>query len=132
MAHRFVLANTEVLHEKIQELSNRVRQLEDALADAHSLLSPERHPLLTDELLLIKRPLERERNDHQLAADEENLAREINEEVDALGSLSVFLHVIEAFAMLKAIRSISNGGRASFFGTTANSWVRLTRFPMLK
>lgn len=62
-SHRFVLANTEVLHDKIGQLSNRVRQLEDALAESHNLNSPHGHPLLTEDLLQIKRPLERERLD---------------------------------------------------------------------
>lgn len=61
VAHRFVLANTEVLHEKINVLASRVRQLEDALQDAHAGSgAAEPHPLLTEELLLLKRPLERE------------------------------------------------------------------------
>lgn len=56
---RFVLANTEELHEKIETLADRVRKLEDALADTHTSLSDEPHPLLKEELLTIKRPLER-------------------------------------------------------------------------
>ncbi|KAG5220977.1 zinc cluster transcription factor [Salix suchowensis] len=57
---RFVLANTEALHDKIGQLAQRVRELEDALQEAHSRYSSERHQLLSDELLQIKRPLERE------------------------------------------------------------------------
>lgn len=57
---RFVLANTEVLHEKISVLATRVRELEDALAEAHAARSSDQHPLLTPELLQLKRPLERE------------------------------------------------------------------------
>jgi hypothetical protein len=48
---RFILANTEQLHDKIVELSERVRQLEDALGD---LASDASHPLLAPELLKIK------------------------------------------------------------------------------
>ncbi|KAG5721791.1 hypothetical protein E4T56_gene1670, partial [Termitomyces sp. T112] len=59
--NRFVLASTQELHEKIYELANRVRQLEDGLRIAHFQLSPtEVHPLLTEELLRIKAPLQRE------------------------------------------------------------------------
>ena len=57
---RFVLANTVSLHEKIEQLSHRVRSLEDALSVAHKAISNERHPLLSDELLRIKNPLERD------------------------------------------------------------------------
>ncbi|KAF7370821.1 putative transcriptional regulatory protein C1F7.11c [Mycena sanguinolenta] len=103
--NRFVLADTEVLHEKIGELSNRVRQLEDGLAQSHSLHSLQSHPLLTPELLKIKRPLERERLD---VPKEQKPDTNTNEGVDAMGSLS-----------------ISEGGRSTFFGQAANSWYLL-------
>ncbi|KAI0065627.1 hypothetical protein BV25DRAFT_1714330 [Artomyces pyxidatus] len=102
--NRFILANTEVLHDKIGSLSSRVRQLEDALAEANSYHSNERHPLLTDELLQIKRPLEREARNEMPALPEAEAA----ETIDAVGSLS-----------------ISDTGRTSFFGQTANSWYLL-------
>ena len=47
---RFILANTEQLHEKIKSMSFRIRELEDAL---HELQSG--HPLLREDLLLIKK-----------------------------------------------------------------------------
>ncbi|KAF8998585.1 fungal-specific transcription factor domain-containing protein [Cyathus striatus] len=99
---RFVLANTEALHDKINILSNRVRHLEDALAQAHSHYSSQAHPLLSEELLQIKRPLERERLDVPPTKEE---PVESGDTIDALGSLS-----------------ISQDGRSTFFGTTANSW----------
>ncbi|KAI0917333.1 hypothetical protein AcV5_007828 [Taiwanofungus camphoratus] len=52
---RFILANTEQLHEKIKAMSERIRQLEDALQVLHTQHSTEPHPLLRQELLLIKR-----------------------------------------------------------------------------
>jgi hypothetical protein len=74
-----------VLHDKISVLSNRVRQLEDALAEAYSVYNNERHPLLSDELLQIKRPLEREsRNELPSPPEAETV-----EAIDAVGSLSV-------------------------------------------
>ena len=79
---RFVLANTEVLHEKIQTLSNRVRELEDALAEAHAFRTAEHHPLLSHELLQIKRPLEREAPEPPKESDVETA-----EAIDAVGSL---------------------------------------------
>ncbi|GLB43428.1 putative fungal specific transcription factor [Lyophyllum shimeji] len=103
--NRFVLANTESLHEKINQLSNRVRQLEDALAQSHALHSNFTHPLLTQELLQIKRPLERERLDLPTGKDEKG---DPNDSIDSMGSLS-----------------ISHGGRSTFFGQTANSWYLL-------
>ncbi|EKM81972.1 hypothetical protein AGABI1DRAFT_70548 [Agaricus bisporus var. burnettii JB137-S8] len=103
--NRFVLANTEVLHEKINQLANRVRHLEDALAESHSRYSEQPHHLLSDELLQIKRPLERERM-NEVAQKEEKV--EQSDSIDAMGSLS-----------------ISQDGRSTFFGTTANSWYLL-------
>ncbi|KAJ7132086.1 fungal-specific transcription factor domain-containing protein [Mycena epipterygia] len=103
--NRFVLANTEVLHDKIGELATRVRQLEDGLAQSHSLHSHQPHPLLAPDLLNIKRPLERERLD---APPKQEKPDAPNEGVDAMGSLS-----------------ISDGGRSTFFGQAANSWYLL-------
>ncbi|KAF5369123.1 hypothetical protein D9615_010426 [Tricholomella constricta] len=51
---RFILANTEQLHEKITVLSDRVRDLEDALQVLQSTCSNQPHPLLSPELLRIK------------------------------------------------------------------------------
>ncbi|EKM50386.1 uncharacterized protein PHACADRAFT_263665 [Phanerochaete carnosa HHB-10118-sp] len=102
--NRFVLANTEVLHEKILVLSTRVRELEDALAEAHAAPpSAEPHPLLSQELLQLKRPLEREAPE---VAKETEV--ETAEAIDAIGSLY-----------------ISESGRTKFYGTTANAWYLL-------
>ncbi|KAH9946504.1 hypothetical protein B0H21DRAFT_743137 [Amylocystis lapponica] len=101
--NRFVLANTEVLHDKITDLATRVRQLEDALQSAHGQLSQGVHPLLTDELLQIKRPLERESQEGQQDPDPETA-----DTIDAVGSLS-----------------ITESGHTKFFGTTANAWYLL-------
>ncbi|TDL25160.1 hypothetical protein BD410DRAFT_627633 [Rickenella mellea] len=50
---RLVLADTEQLHRKLMEMSERIRQLEDALLLATSRW-PKPHPLLRDDLLSIK------------------------------------------------------------------------------
>jgi hypothetical protein len=81
--YSFILANTEVLHDKIGVLSSRVRQLEDALADAYAMYNSERHPLLSDDLLQIKRPLERESRNEIPSIPEADTA----EAIDAVGSL---------------------------------------------
>ena len=54
---RFILANTAQLHSKIQEMSDRIRSLEDALKSLHSEHSgntDQSHPLMRTELLGIK------------------------------------------------------------------------------
>ena len=53
--NRFILANTEQLHEKIKTMSERIRLLEDALQNSHARNSPTEHPLLRRDLLLIKK-----------------------------------------------------------------------------
>lgn len=51
---RFILANTEQLHSKIHEMSERIRHLEEALERLQSQLSTESHPLLHPDYLSIK------------------------------------------------------------------------------
>ncbi|KAJ7034066.1 fungal-specific transcription factor domain-containing protein [Mycena alexandri] len=51
---RFILADTGQLHAKIAEMSQRIRQLEEALAILQAVISSERHPLLATDLLSIK------------------------------------------------------------------------------
>lgn len=47
---RFILADMY----KLSEMTNRIRQLEEALAPLQAVVSGERHPLLKDEVLKIK------------------------------------------------------------------------------
>ncbi|KAF9258728.1 hypothetical protein L218DRAFT_964266 [Marasmius fiardii PR-910] len=104
--NRFVLASTQELHEKIHELANRVRELEDALRADHARLTHEQHPLLSDDLLKIKAPLQREVSQRNGAPKQEE---ESNPDVvDAFGSLS-----------------ISISGKTKYFGQIANSWLFL-------
>lgn len=54
---RFILANTEQLHSKIQDMSDRIRSLEDALQALHSENKDnanQPHPLMEAGLLGIK------------------------------------------------------------------------------
>ncbi|KAJ3753480.1 hypothetical protein EV360DRAFT_97010 [Lentinula raphanica] len=99
---RFVFANTEDLHDKISQLATRVRQLEDALAHSHRNSSSQPHPLLSDELLQIKMPLEQKRTD---GAHTKEKQPDTNDTFDGMGSLSISEH-----------------GRSTFFGQAANSW----------
>ncbi|KAI0349656.1 hypothetical protein OH77DRAFT_1499462 [Trametes cingulata] len=98
--NRFVLANTEALHDKITILANRVRSLEDALEEVQSSVSSQPHPLLTDELRALKRPLERETPEEQAQEQEQETVESIN-----VGSLS-----------------ITESGHTKFYGGMANAW----------
>ena len=72
-----VLANTEELHEKIDRLCSRVRELEDALRTLQSTVSDQTHPLLREDLLNIKAPTARAstagRNDSPPQATSSNI-----------------------------------------------------------
>ncbi|EKM81959.1 hypothetical protein AGABI1DRAFT_112143 [Agaricus bisporus var. burnettii JB137-S8] len=103
--NRFVLASTQELHEKISELANRVRDLEDGLRSSHSQLSNDTHPLLSEDLLKIKAPLQREpaslRNSATLTSKEDEHNPDV---VDAFGSLAINL-----------------SGKSRYYGHIANS-----------
>ncbi len=106
MAHRawhsrFILADTEQLHRKISEMSERIRQLEDALAIFQAGISHERHPLLRDELLSVKFGPEVRRT-----VDEET-QRDLNAScIGAMGTLTIGEH-----------------GESKYFGRSAGSEV---------
>ncbi|KIP01519.1 hypothetical protein PHLGIDRAFT_32525 [Phlebiopsis gigantea 11061_1 CR5-6] len=84
---RFVLADTEQLHRKIAEMSERIRQLEDALAIFQAGISSERHSLLRDELLTIKFGPEVRRT-----VDDEYTRNALSQSIDALGTLTIGEH----------------------------------------
>lgn len=102
----FVLASTQELHEKIAQLATRVRELEDGLRGSHSLVSNEQHPLLAEELLKIKAPLQRDMSHHKTSTAPAVKEEENNDAVDASGSLVI------------------SESKAKFYGQTASSWVR--------
>ena len=99
---RFVLAATEYLHKRIAKMTERIRQLEDALAILQARCSNETHPLLRDEDVTSKM----EPEDEEAGPDVEP-ARNA-EIIDAFGTLSVSHH-----------------GVSRFFGPTGGSEVRV-------
>ncbi|KZS94505.1 hypothetical protein SISNIDRAFT_46734 [Sistotremastrum niveocremeum HHB9708] len=104
--NRFVLAGSEQLHGRIGALSDRIRALEDALAASHERYATGPHPLLSDDLLRIKAPLERNRPEFSSGSDSLGDPQQDEEEVSA------------AFGTL----SISKDGSSHFYGGPANSW----------
>lgn len=68
-----------------------MRELEDALHEAHADRSTEPHPLLTPELLQLKRPLERETADTVKEPEVD-----ATEAIDAIGSLYARLRFLSA------------------------------------
>jgi hypothetical protein len=106
---RFVLANTEELHVKIMQMSERIRQLENALSASNAGSGP--HPLLREDLLLVKVPVEftNELNSPQLDLPPKFAAKE----KDSMPTL------LDAFGTLK----IGTDGHSRFFGQTARTEV---------
>ena len=94
--HRFVLAATDHLHKRISKMTERIRQLEDALAIMHGD-SDEPHPLLRDELLNLK---------VDKGEDKRDDVNEVPSGIDALGTLS-----------------INDRGNVHFFGSSGGSEV---------
>ncbi|GLB39771.1 putative fungal specific transcription factor [Lyophyllum shimeji] len=92
---RFVLAATEHLHQRIAKLTDRVRQLELALAALQAERSSEPHPLLREDLILSQERWEEGLEEVEQAA---------KEAIDTLGTLS-----------------ISEYGSWRFFGPTGGS-----------
>ncbi|KAJ8076441.1 hypothetical protein PM082_000864 [Marasmius tenuissimus] len=90
--------DTAALHRKIEEMGQRIRQLEDAL----SLLQPS-HPLLRDEYLRIKFPP----NAPEDTAVEKEVSAEVADLADEYGTLT-----------------LEEGGRTRYFGRTGVSEVR--------
>lgn len=107
-----MLADTEQLHQKISKMSDRIRQLEDALEIAHSALNgpnSEPHPLLDRELLKIRSSIEL--HSASLAGSvvpEGGLEVEAEEDGDDE-------KYIDAFGTL----AIRDGGAATFYGRSA-------------
>lgn len=114
----FVLADTETLHQKIAQMSDRIRQLEDALAILQSTLTGpngEPHPLLQRDLLKIKSSIELHSASGEGGPDE-NPDREGQGEGDGEGE-----QYIDAFGTL----AIRDDGAATFYGRSAGSEVRV-------
>lgn len=103
---RFVLADTEKLHQKIGQMSDRIRQLEDALFVLQSSLTSETHPLLTRDLLQIKSSI-----DLHSAVDSQDGTVE-PEDIDES-------QYIDSFGTL----AIGDDGAATFYGRSAGSEV---------
>lgn len=106
---RFVLADTEKLHDKINTMSDRIRQLEDALSLLQSTISHEQHPLLQKDLLQIKSILELHGAFNGDSGKSKTQKQE--EEIDAESQY------IDAFGTL----AIRDDGATTFYGRSAGS-----------
>jgi hypothetical protein len=108
---RFVLANTEKLHDKIIAMSDRIRQLEDALSHLQSTVARESHPLMAKDLLEIKSIIELH------GAFEGDIDKTKTEKPDA--EVDTESQYIDAFGTM----AIRDDGATTFYGRSAGSEV---------
>ncbi|KAL1748296.1 fungal-specific transcription factor domain-containing protein [Schizophyllum fasciatum] len=102
---RFVLADTEKLHHKIAQMSDRIRQLEDALALLQSTMTNEPHPLLSRDLMKIKSSIDlHSAIDEQESEQPASTSEPDESPLDAFGTLA-----------------IRDDGGATFYGRSAGS-----------
>ncbi|KAL0068837.1 hypothetical protein AAF712_004168 [Marasmius tenuissimus] len=97
----FTAPDTAALHRKIEEMSQRIRQLEDALSLLQAFASSEPHPLLRDEFLKIKFPLE---VSEVIRAESEVLPTQVVDLTEACGVLT-----------------LGEGGHTRYLGRTAGA-----------
>ncbi|RXW22261.1 hypothetical protein EST38_g3612 [Candolleomyces aberdarensis] len=109
----FVLADTEKLHTKISVMSDRIRQLEDALAVVDPMVTSKPHPLLSRDLMKIKSSLEL----HSAVEDQEKEALKKQED----GEDTLY---IDAFGTL----AFRDDTAATFYGRSAGSESLLTLY----
>ncbi|KAJ7617219.1 fungal-specific transcription factor domain-containing protein [Roridomyces roridus] len=114
--NRFILSNTEELHDRIEELCGRIRELEDALRALQETVSDRPHPLLqTDPLHLKSHSQPVQGGPSPASSEQSTLVDEFNfndpaprsEEgnfIDSFGTLTLGLH-----------------GEGNFLGQTARS-----------
>ncbi|KAF7318817.1 hypothetical protein HMN09_00217000 [Mycena chlorophos] len=79
---RFILADTDQLHAQIAAMSQRIRQLEEALAILQGAVSSERHPLLAQDLLSIKFGMEASKRAEETVVKTEP-------DIDGMGTLAL-------------------------------------------
>lgn len=88
------MAATEHLHKRLVRMSDRMRQLEDALAVLQASTSREQHPLLCDGHLYT----DSDKLEPPLAADTDVEAEEPTEAVvNAFGTMAIMEHGVSRF-----------------------------------
>ncbi|KAH9834766.1 fungal-specific transcription factor domain-containing protein [Rhodofomes roseus] len=105
---RFILADTDRLHRKIAEMSDRIRELEDGLSLCQSSISRDPHPLLSHDRLKIKSGLELH------SAANARFGDALGEEDDEEAEESKY---IDSFGTL----AVRDDGAATFYGRSAGS-----------
>ncbi|KAJ7045173.1 fungal-specific transcription factor domain-containing protein [Mycena alexandri] len=117
--NRLVLANTEELHDRIEFLCARIRELEDALRILQETVSDRPHPLLRTDLLILKNgsPLTRDVNTNTSIPSPGSAGVVSGDSPDPNNSRTEDESFIDAFGTL----TIGLNGESSFLGQTARS-----------
>ncbi|KAJ6520565.1 fungal-specific transcription factor domain-containing protein [Mycena sanguinolenta] len=117
--NRLVLANTEELHHRIENLVVRIRELEDALRTLHESVSHDPHPLLRTDLLHLKTiPWSAQsRSEGSSSSDSRNSVSTLPSEEEPGDPRTEEENLIDAFGTL----TIGSHGEANFLGQTARS-----------
>ncbi|EGN93676.1 hypothetical protein SERLA73DRAFT_163437 [Serpula lacrymans var. lacrymans S7.3] len=106
--NRLVLANTEELHSKIEGLTSRIRELEDALRIVQAEISDRPHPLLQNNIADLLRDTTSATNVPELSQNDPQVPPSDKSENEA---------VLDAFGTL----TIGTRGETTFLGGTARS-----------
>lgn len=131
MDGRLILANTEELHDRIDTLCARIRELEDALRTLQASVSTSPHPLLRNDLFSARSP--QQPTDSPVPPSTSSAtspavdAPHAEEEsmIDAFGMDDNTLTMVSKAYVSVGTLTIGPRGEANFLGQTARSEVRL-------
>ncbi|KAG9222051.1 hypothetical protein CCMSSC00406_0008036 [Pleurotus cornucopiae] len=117
--NRLVLANTEELHDRIDTLCARIRELEDALRTLQASVSTTPHPLLSNDLLSARSP----QQPTDAPTPPTTNASHVEEEsmIDAFGMDDNTLTMVSKAYVSVGTLTIGPRGEANFLGQTARS-----------
>ncbi|KIJ54716.1 hypothetical protein M422DRAFT_24623 [Sphaerobolus stellatus SS14] len=113
---RFVLANTEAYHTKISVMSERIRELETAL----DTMNPDvPHPLLRQDLLMVKVPLELNQNVDLASFPGESQSPVVPKQSPSAEAVNISNPVLPPLLNPSGTLKLSGVGRSEFYGQTA-------------
>ena len=114
---RFILADTDQLHDKIHRMSNRIRQLEDALAIMQSAVSEQPHPLLSEDQIRIKFGSEALGGRKDVSRGEVQRTSKPATDREEKANTENPLDRLDAFGTL----TLGSSGEVQYFGSSAGS-----------
>ena len=118
-----ILANTEELHEKIERLCTRIKDLESALQVLQASVSTQPHPLLREDLLQLKVPFS-DVEHSRVAEPAPSLSEDEKVPLDSFGKSKTDCR--RNCHLTKSLGTLSLGlfGETNFIGDTGRADVR--------